>query len=107
MRGEVYFVPSGSLHSIENTGAEPAEFVHSFSHEMPEDFGLSSFAGALDPTVLDNTWGLAAAEIYGVTRSPIDFQIGRSTAPAKRIPSPDRSPMISFAACPDSTLRPA
>jgi oxalate decarboxylase len=79
--GEMFFIPSGSLHAIENAGAEPAEFVLSFSHEMPEDFGLSGFAGALDPTVLGNTWGLAAAELSGVTRSPVDIQIGRSTAP--------------------------
>lgn len=76
--GEMFFAPSGSLHAIENLGDEPAEFLITFSHEMPEDFGISGFAGCLDPSVLGNTWGLPVAEISGITRSPIDIQIGRA-----------------------------
>lgn len=79
--GEMFFVPSGSLHCIETIGDIPSEFVITFSHEMPEDFGLSGFAGCLDTTVLGNTWGLDAAEISGVTRSPVDIQLGRGSGP--------------------------
>ncbi len=81
--GEMFFVPSGQLHAIENTGAGTAEFVISFSHEMPEDFGLSGFAGCLAPSVLANTWGLPTAEIDGVTRSPVDIQLGRTAGPVE------------------------
>jgi oxalate decarboxylase len=77
----MFFAPSGSLHSIENLGHEPAEFLITFSNEMPEDFGISGFAGCLDPTVLANTWGLPVADINGVTRSSVDIQIGRSSVP--------------------------
>lgn len=77
--GEMFLVPSGQLHSIENISDRPARFVVSFSHEMPEDFGLSGFAGCLDPTVLGNTWGLTAEEVRGVTRSSNDIQLGRTT----------------------------
>lgn len=80
--GEMFFVPSGSFHSIENIGDGAAEFVITFSHEMPEDFGLSGFSGCLDATVLGNTWGLPVAEIAGVTRSPIDIQLGRAQGAA-------------------------
>lgn len=80
--GEMFFAPSGSLHAIENLGKGPAEFVACFSHEMPEDFGLSGFTGCLTPAVLGNTWGLPAREIAGVTRSPTDIQFGRTTGAA-------------------------
>ena len=78
--GEMFLAPSGSLHAIENIGDGTAEFLITFSNEMPEDFGISGFAGCLDPTVLANTWNLPVADISGVTRSPIDIQIGRSRA---------------------------
>ena len=81
--GEMFLVPSGSFHSIENIGAGPAEFVISFSHEMPEDFGLSGFTGCLDTTVLGNTWGMPVSKIAGLTRSPIDIQLGRAKGPVK------------------------
>lgn len=76
--GEMFFVPSGSLHSIENIGSGAAEFIITFSHEMPEDFGLSGFTGSLAQSVLANTWGLRTDEINGVIRSPKDIQLGRS-----------------------------
>lgn len=79
--GEMYFVPSGQLHAIENVGPGDAEFVITFSHEQPEDFGLSGFAGCLAPSVLGNTWGLPVSEIAGVTRSPVDIQFGRGDGP--------------------------
>jgi oxalate decarboxylase len=80
--GEMFFVPSGQLHSIENVGRGSAEFVICFSHELPEDFGLSGFAGCLTPSVLGNTWGLPAAEVAGVSRSPMDIQFGRDAGAA-------------------------
>ncbi len=81
--GEMFFVPSGSLHTIENTGKGAAEILITFSHEMPEDFGLSGFAGCLTPAVLGNTWGLAAKDVAGVTRSPKDIFFGRSAGPVE------------------------
>ncbi len=81
--GEMFFVPSGSLHSIENIGNGTAEFIITFSHEMPEDFGLSGFSGSLAQSVLANTWGLRTDKIDGVTRSPKDIQLGRSAGPVE------------------------
>lgn len=79
--GDMFFVPSGSLHSIENTGGNDAEFVITFSHERVEDFGLSGFAGCLTPGVLGNAFSLPAAALDGITRSPKSIDFGTSSAP--------------------------
>lgn len=81
--GEMFFVPSGQLHAIENTGGGAAEFIVTFSDEMPEDFGISGFAGCLSPSVLANTWGVPTAQVDGVTRSPVDIQLARCEGPVE------------------------
>lgn len=81
--GEMFFIPSGALHAIENTGATGAKFVIVFSHESPEDFGLSGFAGCLSEAVLGNTWGLAERALCGVERSPRDISFGRLARPVE------------------------
>jgi oxalate decarboxylase len=80
--GEMFFVPSGQLHHIENTGSGKAEFVLAFSHESPEDFGLSGTFGCMSDAVLGNTWNLPAADFAKLKRSPKDSVIGlQSKAP--------------------------
>ena len=104
--GEMYFVPSGSLHSIENTGAGDAEFVITFSHEQAEDFGLSGFVGCLSAAVMGNTWGLSSGALAGLTRSETSIEFGKSSSPADvpeaaSYPSPfkfaieKRAPLVS------------
>jgi len=78
--GEMYFVPSGSLHSIENLGSDPVELVITFSHENVEDFGLSGFIGCMSPAVMGNTWNLDEASLAGLTRSPQSVELGRSSS---------------------------
>ena len=78
--GEMYFVPSGSLHAIENLGAETAEFTITFSHESVEDFGLSGFVGCMSPAVMGNTWNLDEAALAGLTRSLQSVEFGRATS---------------------------
>jgi len=81
--GEMFFVPSGSLHAIENASKGKAEFAISFSHELPEDFGLSGFAKCMSPSVLGNTWGMPAGEIPDQRNNTTDIQFGRSQGPVK------------------------
>lgn len=81
--GEMFFVPSGSLHAIENTGEGTAEFILVFSHESPEDFGLSGFAKCLSPSVLGNTWGMPAAALIDHRQDPNSIQFGRSQGKAE------------------------
>lgn len=104
--GEMFFIPSGSLHAIENLGGEPADFVLTFSHEQTEDFGLSGFVGCLSPAVMGNTWNLDATALAGLTRSPQSVQFGRAasdTSPSESdsYPSPfkfaieSRAPLVA------------
>jgi oxalate decarboxylase len=48
--GEMFHIDSGSLHHIENVGADVAEFIIAFRSERPEDFGLGAAFGT-SPTV--------------------------------------------------------
>ncbi|MEQ1942587.1 cupin domain-containing protein [Mesorhizobium sp. VNQ89] len=59
-KGEMFFVPSGTMHCIENIGQYAAEFVLAFSHEKPEDFGLRASFAAMPDGVLGNTYDLPA-----------------------------------------------
>ena len=59
--GEMFFVPSGAMHCIENIGERDAEFALAFSHEKPEDFGMKAAFGAMSNAVLGNTYDLQAA----------------------------------------------
>ncbi|CAF1657687.1 unnamed protein product [Adineta ricciae] len=60
-QGEMYYVPSGYLHHIENFDMKfPAEFIVTFTHELPEDFGLSSTFFAMTNAVLGNTFQLSS-----------------------------------------------
>jgi oxalate decarboxylase len=74
--GDMFFAPSGYLHHIENTGAAEAEFILGFTHERPEDFGLSGTFGAMTDAVLGNTYGLPASAFAPLKRSPADIGIG-------------------------------
>ncbi|MER8406879.1 cupin domain-containing protein [Mesorhizobium sp. M1307] len=74
-QGEMFFVPSGAMHSIENIGSEPAEFVLAFSHEHPEDFGLKAAFGAMSNAVLGNTYDLPSAAFEDFDRQQADLEI--------------------------------
>lgn len=76
--GDMYFAPSGSLHSIRNIGPAEAEFVLAFSHEKPEDFGLSGSFSAMTPAVLGNTFDAPSAafeEIGSIASLPFEPEI--------------------------------
>jgi oxalate decarboxylase len=76
--GEMYLVPSGSFHSLENVGPGRVEVIAMFSHESPEDFGLSGSVGCMSTSVMGNAWGLDAAALGGVTRTPSDVVFART-----------------------------
>jgi oxalate decarboxylase len=68
--GEMFFVPSGYLHHFENTSDAEAEFIIAFSHERPEDFGMSAAVGCMSNSVLGNAFGLPAQAFEGLRKSP-------------------------------------
>jgi oxalate decarboxylase len=63
--GQMFHIPSGSLHHIENIGTGPAELLVAFRHERPEDFSLRAAFGAMTDAVLGNTYDLPAAALAG------------------------------------------
>jgi oxalate decarboxylase len=81
-QGEMFYVPSGFIHHIENmmddsTGmSSVAEFIHAFSHELPEDIGLSSAFGAMSDAVLGNTFQLPSSAWKEMTRHTEPTVIG-------------------------------
>lgn len=68
-KGETFLIPSGALHSLENVGSETAELILQFSHEEPEDFGLSAVFGMFSDAVLGNTWGVSGQHFQTLKRS--------------------------------------
>ena len=89
----MFFVPSGFVHAIENIGGATAEVYICFSHERPEDFGMSGAVGCMSLEVMGNTWGVKSNELSGLTRAVEDIVIGKVAEPAKvtdfeRQPSP-------------------
>ncbi|HQU09283.1 MAG TPA: cupin domain-containing protein, partial [Opitutales bacterium] len=76
-KDEMFFVPNGYLHAIENTGKDDAQFVIAFSHHAPEDFGMSGAVGCLNANVMGNTWALPEAAAKDLRYSPKDSVIGR------------------------------
>jgi oxalate decarboxylase len=90
-KGEMFFVPSGFLHAIENVGPSTAEVTIAFSNEAPEDIGMSGSAGAMTLEVMGNTWGMPASHLSGLTRSLHDIVIGKS-AGAREILDAQRQP---------------
>lgn len=67
-KGQAFFIPSGALHSIENIGNETADIILQFSHEEPEEFGISSVFGMFSNAVLGNTWDISSSHFLEMNR---------------------------------------
>ena len=81
--GEMCHVQSGSLHQIENVGAEAAELIVVFSSAAPEDFSLHGAFGAMSDAVLGNAYDLPAADFSRLPRDTGSADIVRGAgAPA-------------------------
>ncbi|MFB2586311.1 cupin domain-containing protein [Herbiconiux liukaitaii] len=66
--GQMFTVPSGSLHHLENIGDDAAEVIVAFSHERPEDFSLQAAFGTMTDAVLGNTYDLDASAFEPLVR---------------------------------------
>lgn len=67
--GEMFFVPSGAAHAIENVGPAEAELVLAFSSERVEDFTLADTFGVMSNAVLANTYDLKSSDFVSVPHS--------------------------------------
>ncbi len=81
--GDVFYVPSGSLHAIQTVGEESAEFILLFSNEEPEDFGLSGTFGMFTNAVLGNTWSVPAKTFQAIPKSTDNTFISMLETPVK------------------------
>ena len=79
----MFFVPSGYLHHFENTATTEAEFIIAFSHERPEDFGISSAVGCMSNSVLENTIGLPTDTFQELPKSADSTVFGLRKAAVK------------------------
>lgn len=67
--GDVFLIPSGALHHVENVGKGDAELILNFSHEDTEDFNLSGVMGSFTNAVLGNTWDVDQSIFKTLKRS--------------------------------------
>jgi oxalate decarboxylase len=79
--GEMFFVPSGALHHIENFGKEEGEIILAFTHQNPEDFALSGTFGHFSDAVLGNSFGLPSSDFANLKRTSENTGIGQRTTP--------------------------
>lgn len=82
-KGEVFFIPSGALHSIENIGEGKAELILQFSAEETEDFGLSTVFNMFSNEVLGNTWAKPSQDFATIKRPIPETFIGKVDASTK------------------------
>lgn len=91
--GEMFFVPSGALHHLENIGSQEGEIILGFSHEKPEDFGLSGTFGCFSDAVLGNTFGLRASDFANLKRTQQNTLLGhRATATVIELQEKENNP---------------
>lgn len=68
--GDVFFVPKGFLHYIENLDETPSRFLIVFANEEPEDFGLSGFYGSMPADVIAGVFQVEEAKRDSVPSGP-------------------------------------
>jgi oxalate decarboxylase len=73
--GDMFHIDSGSLHHIENIGADVVEFIIAFRSERPEDFGLGAAFGAMTDAVLGNTYDLPSSDFAGIRRDTVNRRL--------------------------------
>lgn len=78
--GEVFLIPSGALHHIENVGEGPAELILCFSSDDTEDFSLSRTISSFSNSVLGNTWHVESGLFDSFKRSTEAVFAGLRTA---------------------------
>ena len=80
-RGDLFFVPTGFLHAIENTGEGESRFLICFSHGRPEDLDLSTSLTNMSGPVLDASFGVASGSFDWVRPAEAPAFIVKREAP--------------------------
>jgi len=90
--GEVFLIPSGFLHHIENVSSKESTLILQFSHEEPEDFGLSAALGFQTDAVLGNTWNVSETVFKPLKRSTHPKFASLLKSPSKTAENSPNSP---------------
>ena len=59
--GDLFFVPKGALHCIENLDQGTTRFLIVFGDESPEDFGYSGFYGSMPAPIIEKVFEIKDA----------------------------------------------
>jgi oxalate decarboxylase len=92
-KGDLFFVPTGFLHAIENTGDGDTRFLICFSHERPEDLDLSTSLTNMPGSVLDASFKVASGSfdwVEAVAERAFIAEPGEPGGSAAPITSPYR-----------------
>jgi oxalate decarboxylase len=70
--GQLYYVPSGALHTIENTGPTACEIIAAFTHEAPQEFGMRASLAVFSDAVIGNTLHVEADTLRDRSHDVVD-----------------------------------
>lgn len=73
--GEIVFIPPAYFHYIENIGGDDMQFAVFFSHERPEDLGISGSFGAYSNEVLASVFGVQSTLLNSLPKYQEDLFI--------------------------------
>ena len=66
--GQMFYIPSGALHTIENTGAAACEFLIAHTDEAPREIGLRAGLAAFTDAVIGTSLNVQAEVLADRTR---------------------------------------
>lgn len=90
-KGEIFFIPQGYVHHIENSGESECEIVFALNHSSPETMSLSKAIYSISDSVFNSTFNTQTGFIDGLKKSKNEELI--KTLPLRaKIPSPIGSP---------------
>ncbi len=79
--GEMFFVPSGSLHAIENLGDSEVHFLIFFDTPDVKDIGFSGAIPAFPDRMIAPTIGISLTQYEQIPRQPADLLLVPKTNP--------------------------
>lgn len=62
--GEIFFIPQGFMHDIENISNNEAKFVLAFNNERPTTLGLSGSVGSMSDRIMNKTFGIKSPNTF-------------------------------------------
>lgn len=93
-KGEIFFIPQGYIHHIENIGDKESVINFALSHSNPETMHLSNAVHSLSDSVFNSTFSTSKKYVDGLKNSKKSELI--KILPKKKIPSEHISSRYKF-----------